>query len=92
MGNRPVSGDQGLGRFAPGAGAEFHLGAGEVAVDGLGRNAQAQRDFLAAIAVDDEAETIPLTVGEELQLRILAWGVKNFPHVSSLNIRGKKSS
>jgi hypothetical protein len=66
MGNRPIAGDKGFSRFAPGAGSELGLGAAEVAVDGLGRDAEAQGDFLAAVAFHDEAETIPLPIGEEL--------------------------
>jgi hypothetical protein len=90
MGNLAVAGHQGLGRLAPGARAELHLGAGEIAVDGLGRDAQAQGDLLAAVALDHIAKTIPFAVGEELKLRSRTWTVECFPHGRSIESLERK--
>jgi hypothetical protein len=87
MGNLAEAGHQGLGRLAAGAGAELGLGAAQVAVDGLRRDAEPDSDFLAAIAFDDEAQTIPFTVCEELQLLFRPGGVECFPHMSSVSRR-----
>jgi hypothetical protein len=90
MGNLAVAGHQSLGRLAACARAELDLGAGEVGVDGLGRDAQAQGDLLAAVALDHVAKTIPLAVGEKLKLRSLAWTVECFPHAGSIGSPERK--
>jgi hypothetical protein len=68
-GYRAVSGHQQLGGFLPSAGAELHPGGVEIGVDRLRRDAEPLGDLLAAVAIDNIAEAVPLTIGEKVHFR-----------------------
>jgi len=68
----------------PGAGAELYPGGVEIAVDGLGRDAQAKGDLFAAVTLDHVAEAVPLSVREQIGFDArVTW---TFPHESSFSI------
>jgi hypothetical protein len=81
-GNQPVPGHQHLRRFLAGAGAELDPGGIEVAVDGLGRDAEARGDLFAAIAFHHVAKAVPLPIAQER--RNVSREGSLFPHASSL--------
>lgn len=84
-GDGPISRDEQLGRLLAGAGPELHPGRVKVAIHRLGRDPQPRGDLFAAVAFDDVAQTVPLTVGEEIHLSPRP--VSPFPHAPNLASR-----
>lgn len=71
-----------LGGLLAGSRPEFHPGGVEIAVDGFRRDAQPKGDLFAAVALDNIAKAVPLTVGEEIRFRSRL--VSRFPHEASV--------
>jgi hypothetical protein len=75
-----MTANQQLGGLVPRLHTELDAGGVEVAVHGLRGDPQPQADLLAAVALRDVAQAIPLPVGE--QLDILSVRAPGIPHAA----------